>query len=242
MLKIAVCDGAPLMIDEIRGLVNKSLQKSLLPYSVEGFLSGEALLETLCEGKFFDIIYLDIGLEGISGIEVGKTIREQLCNKKTLLIFITSYEDKMKDIFECNTFRFLSKPINPEKFIEYLKSACLYMGIKDTKYYKFKPVRVEEKYVPVDDIIYLESNGRLINLVTLSERHQFYGKLGEIAQNFKTEDFIRIHNSILVNFDHIKKMNNDEVVLCNGEVKDISGPKRKSARELYIAISKRRDF
>lgn len=242
MLKIAVCDSAPLTIDEVERLVEWSLQRSSLPYIIEGFLTGETLLERLYEGNFFDIIYLDINLAGISGIDVGKVIREQLLDKKTLLIFITACEDKAKDMFECNAFRFLAKPINHEKFTEYLKSACSYMGIKETKHLRFKAVRGEEMSVPFDDIVYLESSGRIINLVTTCEEYQFYGKLGEIVHYFETEDFIRIHNSILVNFDFVSEMHYESVILYNGESKDISGPKRRSVRELYSIIRRRRNL
>lgn len=241
MLKIAVCDDDPVMVEQVKLLIKDTLFQSPLPYAVEGFLSGEALLKRLYEGKFFDIIYLDISMEGISGVEVGKEIREQIRDRRTLLIFMTSFEERAREVFECNTFRFLSKPVNREKFAEYLKSACLHLGIKEQKHLKFKAVRGEEMSVPFDDIVYLESTGRVIQLVTVSGRYHFYGKLREIAKNFREEDFIRIHNSILVNFDYISKMCYESVVLENGEIKDISGPKRKAVRERYFLIRRRRE-
>ena len=87
-----------------------------VPYSVECFSSGEGLLKRLGDKYSFDLIYLDIKLEGLSGIDIGKRLREQFHNTRTLLIYISACEEMVRELFECMTFRFLSKPIDPVKF------------------------------------------------------------------------------------------------------------------------------
>lgn len=241
MLKIAVCDEEPDVIRQVKACVSKTFEDSSLPYFLEGFLSGEDLLAKLTRGVVFDIIYLGIGLKGLSGIEVGRRIREQFHDSRTLFIFIASSEEKAKELFECNTFRLLLKPIDQSTFIGYLKSACDYLGIREQEFLEFKEIKGDRETVPFGDILYLESAGRIIRLVTNRRRYCFYGKLGEIARCFQNADFIRIHNSILVNYDYILSIRYDSVSLLNGETKDISGPKRKAVRETYTAIRQKRE-
>lgn len=242
MLKIAVCDDEPAIIEQIEGYVSAACTKIPIPYSTKCFLSGEELMEQLQGGCFFDIIYLDISMKGISGIDVGKQLRERFCNNKTLLIFISSFEEKAKELFECNTYRFLIKPIEQVKFVEYFTSACQYLGVKEQKRLEFKEIKGEKEAVLFDDIVYLECSGRMILLVTFKRRYYFYGRMKEIVVFFKNDDFIRIHNSILVNYDYISMIRYDSVLLKNGETKDISGPKRKSVREVYAMIRRRREL
>lgn len=237
MLKIAVCDNEPAVIKQIECYLSKVCQTLSIPYNMEWFPSGEDLLGRLYRGSMFDMIYLDINM---GGIEVGKHLRNQLCDMKTLLIFISPCEEKAADLFECNTFRLLIRPIRQEKFTEYFKSACQYLGLKERKHLEFKEIRGEREKVPFDDIIYLESTGRVIQLVTRRRKYRFYGKLAETALYFRDDDFIRIHNSILVNFDYISLMGYGSVLMKNGETKDISGPKRKNAREVYLVIRRNR--
>lgn len=101
-------------------------------------------------------------------------------------------------------------------------NACRCLGVSEQKFLQFKEIRGEKESVPFEDIIYLESTGRVIQLVTYSRRYHFYGKLAEYALYFEDEDFIRVHNSILVNFNYISVMRYDSVRLDNGELKDIS--------------------
>lgn len=239
MLKIAICDDDPTMTEQIKYYISKACKTSSIECSTECFLSSKDLLKQLNAGCFFDLIYLDICLKGISGIDVAKQLRERLCNMKTLLIFVSSYEEKAKELFECNTFRFLLKPIDQDKFTKYFMDACKYLG-KQMKCLEFKEIRRDMECIPFEDIIYLESSGRTIQLVTIYSKYYFYGKLNEIALRFQEEDFIRIHNSILVNFEYISLMRYDSVLLKNGERKDISGPKRKSVREVYSKIRRKR--
>lgn len=240
MLKIAICEDDPAMNEYIKSYISKACKTSPIEYSTECFLSGEDLLKKLNAGYFFDLIYLEISMEGISGIDVAKQLRERLCNVKTLLIFISSYEEKTIELFEYNTFRILIKPIDQDKFTKYFMDVCKYLDIKQIKCLEFKEIRGDKESVPFEDIIYLESTGRVIQLVTLYSKYFFYGKLKEIALNFQGEDFIRIHNSILVNFEYISLMRYGSVLLKNGETKDISGPKRKSVREVYSIIRRKR--
>ena len=242
MLKIAVCYNEPAVVKQIGCCI--SLACELLPtsHAITYFPSGEELLEQLYRGQIYDIIYMDIDLKGMSGIDVGKHLRRCLGNTRTLLIFIAESGEHAPELFECNTYRLLIRPISQAKFTEYFMNACRYLGVSEQKFLQFKEIRGEKESVPFEDIIYLESTGRVIQLVTYSRRYHFYGKLAEYALYFEDEDFIRVHNSILMNFNYISVMRYDSVRLDNGELKDISGPKRKAVREAYLQIRKKRNL
>lgn len=69
-------------------------------------------------GGSFHILYLDISMGGMNGVEVGNRLRSHFQNTDTILIYVSSYDQRAKEVFRLQTFRFLSKPINPSLFQE----------------------------------------------------------------------------------------------------------------------------
>ncbi|MDE5952294.1 MAG: LytTR family transcriptional regulator, partial [Acetatifactor sp.] len=88
-------------------------------------------------------------------------------------------------------------------------------------------------YVPMGDIVYLESAGRKIRLVTLRETHEFYGSLKDIIKNL-SEDFLVIHKSYVVNHRHVLRYAYESVELYNGVVLAISQANRSRVRERLL--------
>lgn len=111
MIKIAVCDDEILIRKELKNLINKQFHE----VEVSEFSSGREFLESK---ERYDITFLDIAMEGLSGIEVAKCIRrkqEMERDNKDIIIFVTGYRDYMEDAFDVNAYHYLVKPINEKK-------------------------------------------------------------------------------------------------------------------------------
>ena len=136
MLNVAICD------DDIQDV------------EIEVFWNGENLVESIEKGDFFDIIFLDIEMEREDGISAAKRIRN--FDKNVLIIYVTSYENHMKESFAVRPFRFLIKPVNEKIIMTCFKAA--YEEITSGDYYfRYSFQRVNHK-VAIKDILYFESN------------------------------------------------------------------------------------
>lgn len=100
---------------------------SKLP-DIVSFESGEALL---ADTGSKDIVFLDIEMAGLNGIYVGKALKEQ--NKNTIIFIITSYVEYLDDAMRFHVFRYLTKPLNPQRLYDNLKEALhLYNTLSTT--------------------------------------------------------------------------------------------------------------
>lgn len=113
-LKIAVVD------DEktIREQIVKLIEKQIYDCHVSMFSSGEEL--NACE-KRFDIVFLDVKMKGIGGIETARRLRKK--SEDTVLIFVTGIKEYVFDALDLYAFQYLLKPINERKFAEVLERA-----------------------------------------------------------------------------------------------------------------------
>lgn len=214
MLKIAVCD------DDARftGLIEELLYKEALSCSteieVEVFFDGITLDQDVCHGNRYDLIYLDIEMECENGIKAARHIRE--LDRSVLLIYISGYEQYLKELFEVEPFRFLSKPLDTEKFSAYFHEAFHRIS-ESNAYYQFN-FNKEIRKVSFRDVVYFESRSRIIHIfLSNGEEERFYGKLNDVDKELseKRQRYLRIHQSFLVNYDYVRKMNFSNLVLEN---------------------------
>lgn len=87
----------------------------------ETFASAEELLEEIENGAGFEILFLDIEMRKMDGIELGKKLRER--SYQTLIIYVSGYDQYMRQLFEAEPFRFLSKPLKQEELENVLDKA-----------------------------------------------------------------------------------------------------------------------
>ena len=112
--KIAVCDDEQIFGDD----VVKKLKEQSEHCEISEYISGEELLNSSME---FDMIFLDIEMTGINGINAAFTLRER--GYDGMIIFLTSHTEFMPDAFKVKAFRFLDKPLDSEKFNEAFSEA-----------------------------------------------------------------------------------------------------------------------
>ena len=106
MPKIAICDDEPAVRKQMEAYF-KELESV---FCISYFESGEALLES---DVLYDVIFLDIDMKGISGIDTARKIRVR--DKKAKIIYVTAYEDFREYAFGVHAFGYLVKPVEKEK-------------------------------------------------------------------------------------------------------------------------------
>lgn len=234
MLSIAICDDDIQLTGSVERLVEKIAKQNFVDTDIEVFWDGKSLADAVIAGNRFDIIYLDIEMSGEDGISAAKRIRQY--DKNALIIYVTSHENYMKESFEVRPFQFLVKPVSEEQMKVCFKAAYEDINSSDF-YFRYSYQRMNHK-VPVRDIIYFESKKRKVFIVTEEEIFELYGKLNEIERSLKNckVSFLRVHQSFLVNYKHVKGQSYDLVVMDNGKEIPISEDRRKSISTQYCSM------
>lgn len=206
-MKIAICDDNLECIRDIKCFFDSQDNSE---YACDEYKSGESLLEILSDNPLmYDIIFLDMEMTGIDGIETGKLIREK--NDDVVIIFVTAYEQYMKKSFECRPFRFLTKPLN-EKELE--------LSFRDAEKYLAKRKRIctlTDKRNTIrllyDNILYCECNGHWIIIHTKDEEIKLFMSMKELIAYFDNTSIYRVHKSFAVNFKYIQTIKDNRILL-----------------------------
>ena len=90
---------------------------------IEVFYSGESFLADIMQGNQFDLIYLDIEMDQINGIEVGRQIRKEMKDYTTEIVYVSGKDEYDRQLFEVQPLQFIPKPIASNIVIDDLKLA-----------------------------------------------------------------------------------------------------------------------
>lgn len=229
MLKIAVCDDSKLMRDEIKHRILQYSIKKDLDYSIEEYAAGEKLIES---GIKYDLIFMDYEFEdnGANGLDISRKLRE--FDKNSTIVFVSSYPSIVFDTFEVGTFRFLTKPIDEDKFFEVLDSFLQRMesdGILKIR------VDGENYFFKESDIVYVEGIGKNSILHFCDDRDvvECRETLGAIEERLSKAKFFRCYKSFLINLAYIDSYNHSEVTMATGDKLMISRLKYKEFNGIY---------
>ena len=111
-MNIAVCDDLPEYREKLKALLNPYISANQL--NIAEFCRGEDLLDACEKGVLWDIAFLDIEMDGLTGIETGKRLRK--LQRDVIVIFVTSHINYVSDAFRQDAFQFLLKPVKEEDF------------------------------------------------------------------------------------------------------------------------------
>lgn len=221
MLRIAICDDDMNFTGTFENMVEQEAATLGVCVETEVFSDGSTLVGNIQKGYQYDIIFLDIEMERVNGIAAARSIRET--DKTVVLVYVSGYEQYLKELFEVEPFRFLLKPLDKRLFSHYFADACEKVwGLN--AYYQFT-FNKEIRKIPLRSIVYFASSNRIIRIFTKNgTSEQFYGILSNVEKDLLNgkQRFLRIHQSFLVNYDYIKKMNFSNLILSVGEGKEIS--------------------
>jgi len=229
MIKIAICDDDLIILNHTKEKIENYKIKDLQIYS---YKSGEELLES--EEKF-DIIFLDIDMGGINGIETAKKIR--IYDKKVKIIYVTNYTDYTSSAFSVHAFGYLVKPIKEKDLHEQLDEALSYIKEEEEFLIGFMTegglVRIDVK-----KIYYFEYASRKILLRTSKKTHIIKDKISAISDKMKSFGFEMPHKSFVVNLYNVKSIKGYDIYMMDESVIPLSQKKSsefRNALNIYLS-------
>ncbi len=204
-MDIAVVDDEKAIREHICGLVEERQPES----RIEAYATGE---ELLASGKRFDIVFLDIQMEGMNGIEAARSLREK--QGDTVLVFITGIKDYVFDAFDLYAFQYLLKPIDERKFAEVLERAVRESAKKKERRVLF--IKSRNLTLDQSEILYIESRAKKVEIHTVRQTIEIYAAMDELEGQLG-ENFYRCHRAYIVNMDCITEYDGESITLTNGD-------------------------
>lgn len=225
-MNIAVVDDESVIREQVENFIRKQCPDcSLRTYS-----AGEELLS---DGRRFDIIFLDIRMEGAGGIETARELRRR--QEESVLIFITGMKDYVFEAFDVSAFHYLLKPLKEQKFREVLDRAVREAGKLKRQRRRQLFVRTKGRSLTIDqdDILYIESKAKKAEIHTVKETLEIYAAMSELEEQLG-ENFYRCHRGYLVNMAYIVEYGADSISLAGGGTVYLTRKKHSEFVKAYM--------
>ncbi len=215
-IKIAIVDDETIFRVLTRKKLEEVMRKVPFSYELQEYNSGAAFLK---DETIYDIVFMDIAMPEMSGLETAEKYRKYCPNG--ILIFLTAYEEYIKEGYKVNAFRYLGKQDDPQEFFEAVKSAMMLLQSKEKL--KLHLVNGGEIFVALDDIVYMEAQARSV-LMHMKDKEilPIRSKISELTEMLEKKGFYLVHRAYLVNMRYARSCVANEVVLSTLETIPIS--------------------
>ena len=226
-MKICIYDDDKLIHETLKTYCYKISNNMQL--EIQNVFSAEELIHTYEQNVRFDIIFLDIEMATISGIEAAEQIRK--ISPNVIIIFISSHPRYVFDTFKVEPLHFLVKPLSEQDFSSVFQRALYkYKTLNSTITLKWQ----SERYViKINKIKYIEGYKRHITVYTNTEAFEAIGKIPDMQKILEPYGFIRTHQGFLVNMDYIKRFDINDVILFDNTKVMLSVRKRTAALKKF---------
>lgn len=236
MIRIAVCDDEKIFAENLKKMVCSYFAKKHIMSEVDLFFSGEEFLKQDMDMAGYQIVFLDINMEGPDGIETARKMRK-IC-RETFVIFVTAFINYTLEGYKVDAIRYILK--NTANFAETVEESLDAVCEKMEYATHIREFHFKEgmKKIALEQIVYVESYLHKVYFYLLERKLVPYtmdATLNNIEKELQEGRFIRIHQSYLVNADFIKGIKSQKVILSDESELPVSKPRYKKVREEYAA-------
>lgn len=232
MITIAVCDDEKYIADQVKKLTAHFFREKNMEASIVWFSCGEELLQY---DKSIDILFLDIQMKGVDGMETARKLRSR--NFKGFLIFITILKEMVFQSFEVQAYDYLLKPIEEKQFTRTMDRLLVSMKqVSEDKLLVQKGY--ERSIISFEDIVFAEIIDRKVYLhLTSSDVVDFYDRIENLESRLDGR-FFRCHRSYLINLQYLKSYKNGAAYMENGEEIPVSRLRSKEFSGIILQYMK----
>ena len=204
-MHIAICDDNINDLKAERIAIEDVLKEKNMKYSISEYTNAQGLINT---DKNFDIIFLDIEMEGTNGLGVAKAIHEK--NKKCLVFFVTNYEHYMDDAMDEYAFRFWVKPLDRQRLKRGIESAIKRIN-NNNKVIEIN-INRQKQSIEIQKIIYISAEKGKTRIITTDGEFITREAFKTIKEMINSYFFYEPHTSFYVNLNYVTKYTKTSVI------------------------------
>ena len=236
MLYIAICDDELVSREKTKGYIIRYFDSIQMDYKIDTFSSGVEFVSLGMGITKYQIVFLDINMGELNGIQTAKRIRE--VNEEMFIVFVTAYIGYSLEGYKVKAIRYLLKE---NANFQNALTECLETIIEAMEHNVLKKnfdFMEGAKKIALERILYIESKLHKLEFTIMEQEpvtYSLYGKLNEMENVLSEHCFVRIHQSYLVNLRYLRKVTGYKAIMNNGMQFTIPKARYKYVKELFIA-------
>lgn len=232
MFKVAICDDEETSLRLNKALTEKILTEKEIAYEIVTFADMREMTESLTKltvAQPFNVLLCDILTTDMNGIEAAEKLRQ--LGEQLDIIFISSTAEYALDGYRVQALRYIQKPVDIEK----LKEALM------LSYHKYSckeglAISVDGKSINVsfDDIEYMESSGRDIEIHVDGRILTTHIKISDMEKMLPQKDYFRCHRSYIVNLNYVDSIERYQITMKDGDYVPVSQQLYAETKNRYL--------
>ena len=235
-IKIAICDDEHQQTEYIKMLVNKWADEHNIKAAVKTFGSAEHFKSEWNKIKNFDILLLDIQMNGQNGVELAREIRQS--DTELSIVFITGFADYMSEGYDVSALHYLMKPVKESKFFEVLDKALGELKKKRrTPRVVVFPKTGGDVKLTADNIIYAEVLSHMVILYLLNGKTEEFQMRISDMEELLGDGFFKCHRSYIVAMKYVRRVTKTAMILDDGHEIPLSRNLYDDANQAFISYN-----
>lgn len=233
-MNIAIIDDDAMLSQLMQFMLNKYAVTHNCEINTTKYDSGESFLKDFSLNKF-DIIFMDIYMDGMSGVDTAKQMRT--IDNEVILVFLTSSGEHMPDAFSCHAFDYVIKPAKPDRVFQVMDDCMDILSKKTGLSNKF--IEFNENYqtirVYLKDLVSLSVNNHYVYICT-NDGKEYHTKqsFAALTQEITDENFLLINRGVLVNMDYITTISDGECYMTDKSSFSVKVREKSSIQQQWL--------
>jgi len=233
-IRVAIIDDESVQREYLLSLLRKWEAVSSDMFIICQFNSAEAFIFEHEEDRRYDILFVDIQMKGMNGIDMAKKIREY--DDLVYIVFITAYPDYMQSGYDVDALHYLIKPVDEKKLYDVLNKISLEIS-KNTE-----PILIRTKQnilvkIDMNSIIYIEAIAHDTKIYTTDGIYDAKESITDISDKLN-DGFLRCQRSFIAGFNFIRCITRKEIILEDGTAIPMSRNLYEKANRAFIKYFK----
>lgn len=234
MLRIAVVEDDPQFSAELKAYINRWCGENGNAAEISVFCDGLDIAEDY--RALWDIIFMDIEMPHLDGMEAAKLIRAK--DPDVIIIFVTTMAQYAIKGYEVQALDFVLKPVNYTQ-LSFRMDKAVQLKLRDTDKSIVVPDGETKIRLPVREILYIEVRNHTIEIVTAPKTYAMRGTLSDMEARLEGCNFSKCNQCYLVNLRNVTGVKKDSVIAGDREL-PISRPRKKQFLEelsAYLGVA-----
>ena len=230
-IRIAVVEDEKEQYEYVKRMLEQWSEVSGECIAVTHVSCAEEFLINYNQPDTFDVLFLDVYMKKMNGMELAKEIRK--FDRDVQMVFLTGVSDYVFEGYEIGAVRYLLKPIDQSKLEETMKVCLEKLKQKSDDYISFK-YQGEMVRLLRSDIFYVEVYGHYLRMVTKTGILEWKDSLQSMRERLDVRRFVEANRSTIVNMEYVSKITREECLLEDGTCIHVSKGAYKGLNEAFM--------